>query len=184
MSRLMEIHGDSYCGIYCGSCPVRLHGGTGHSDAFVSCCTGVPKSELVCGGCKSERVYAGCRVCSFRDCAVERGLERCSDCPDYPCAAYRKWSSVKWFLPHVAEAPPSLEAVRREGVEAWAEAQRKRWSCPHCGAPFSWYQARCGACDRDLADVAYAMKGLRRLVCRLVLPRVYRKGKKRGAARP
>ena len=176
----MAIHGDSYCGIYCGSCPVLRHGETGRGDGFIACCAGIPKAELRCGGCKSGDVYAGCRVCSFRDCAAGRGLERCADCPDYPCEPYRKWASMKRILPHVAEAPASLEAIRRDGAEAWAAAQRKRWACPNCGAPFTWYERSCYACGRSLAKEAYAMKGLRRLICRLVLPKVYREGKARA----
>jgi hypothetical protein len=175
--RAMSVHGESYCGIYCGSCPVLRHGETGRADGFIACCAGVPKGELACGGCKSGAVYAGCRVCSFRDCASGRGVERCADCADYPCKAYASWLKVRKLLPHVGEAPSNLEAIRRDGVEAWAAAQKKRWACPRCGAPFSWYERACPACGHDLGDASYAMTGLRKLVCRFLLPRVYRKGK-------
>lgn len=173
----MTTHGDSYCGIFCGACSVRRHGETGRADGFISCCVGVPAADLACGGCKSSDVYAGCRVCTFRDCARARGVEHCVECADYPCAAYRKWSSMKRLLPHVSEAPASLEAIRRDGAEVWAAVQDRRWSCPGCGAPFSWYERRCAACGRGLECEAYALSGLRKLVCRVVIPGVYRKGR-------
>jgi hypothetical protein len=177
----MRDPGDSYCGIYCGACSVRRHGATGQRDGFAACCAGVPDAELSCGGCTSERLYAGCRVCTFRDCATRRGLERCGDCADYPCADFGRWQAVARLLPHVREAAPSLATIRREGVAAWLEAQRRRWSCPRCGAPLSWYQERCGGCGRDVGGVTYAMAGLRRALCRVLLPRVYRQGKTHAA---
>jgi len=179
----MTMNGDSYCGIYCGSCPILRHGETGRADAFIECCGGVPKEELACGGCKSERVYAGCRVCTFRDCAVERGVEHCVECADYPCKQYEKWASMAKLLPHLCEAKGNLEAIRLDGTNAWLSAQKTRWACPNCGAPFSWYERACHACGRDLAKEAYAMKGLRRLLCKLVLPRVYAKGKSKSPNR-
>jgi len=180
----MAAYGETYCGIYCGACSVLVHGETGRADGFVACCGKLPKAELACGGCKSDSVYAGCRTCGFRDCAVAKGVAHCAECADYPCGMFEKWRSAKRVLPHVAEAAPSLEAIRRDGLEAWLAAQKARWSCPDCGARFSWYQAGCAECGRDLGDRTYAMKGLRRLVCRFILPRVYAKGKSKETCAP
>ena len=76
---------------------------------------------------------------------------------------------------------PLVEVMRRDGVDAWLAAQERRWSCPGCGARFSWYAATCAECGRSLAGQAYAMAGLRRLVCRVVLPMIYRRAKRRSA---
>jgi hypothetical protein len=168
---------DTYCGIYCGACSIRRHGETGRGDPFVACCGDIPAAELACGGCKSGSVYAGCRVCTFRDCAAARGVAHCVECADYPCREYRRWGSLSRLLPHVGEAPGNLEAVRRDGVEGWLAAERLRWSCPECGAPFSWYAATCSACGRSLQGRAHELNVLRRFFCRLILPRVYRKGR-------
>jgi hypothetical protein len=172
-----KINPDTYCGIYCGACSVLMHGETGRADGFAGCLGSVPKEEIACGGCKSGTLYAGCRMCSFRDCALEKGVAHCVDCADYPCKMYAKWQSAAMFLPHVREAAFSLEAIKRDGVDAWLAAQKKRWSCPYCGTPCSWYASECGKCGRRLASEAYEMSGWRKLLCRLVLPIVYRKGK-------
>ncbi len=175
----MITRGDSYCGIYCGACSVSRHGETGRGDAFVSCLGGVPGEELACGGCKSDVLYAGCRICKLRDCARAKGVAHCADCADYPCGMYRSWRSSGRILPHVREAAASLAAIRDRGVEAWLAAQEKRWSCPTCGARFSWYAARCAECGRDLAAEAYALSGVRKLVCGWLLPMAYRRGSAR-----
>lgn len=168
---------DSYCGIYCGACSVYMSGATGHHDGFVACLGSVPKEEIACSGCKSEKLYAGCRLCKFRDCAVSKGIAHCVDCVDYPCKMYKQWQSVAKFLPHVSEAAPSLTVIKCDGVDTWLAAQKKRWSCPECGALFSWYASECSACGRSLASEAYKMAGWRKLLCRFLLPKLYRKAK-------
>jgi hypothetical protein len=172
-----EFEPDTFCGIYCGACSVAAYGRTGRADGFVACLTSVPREELACGGCKSEDLYAGCSAYSLRSCAREKNIEHCVDCADYPCAGYRKWQSLARFLPHTHESASSLEAIKREGAGRWLDAQRKRWLCPGCGAPFSWYAAACNECGRSLESETYTLSRWKRLLCRFVLSMAYRKGK-------
>lgn len=175
---MSEVNPDSYCGIYCGACSVAMHGVTGRADGFVACLGSVPKADLACGGCKSDGyLYAGCRTCSFRDCATNKGVAHCIDCADYPCKMFAKWQAAGKFLPHVREAASSLAAIKRDGIDSWLAAQKKRWSCPDCGARFSWYAPTCDKCGRQHTADAYEISGWKRLLCRFVLPMVYRKGK-------
>jgi len=174
---MSSVNPDSYCGIYCGACSVHMQGETGCPDGFTACLGSLPKSEIACGGCKSGNLYAGCRICNFRDCALKKGITHCVECAEYPCGMYKKWKAAARFLPHVGEAGSSLELIRREGVEVWLAAQKKRWSCPECGSLFSWYADACPGCGRALAGEAYKMKGWRKLLCRIVLPLAYRKAK-------
>jgi hypothetical protein len=110
--------------------------------------------------------------------APEREASRhCVDCADYPCKMYSNWQSVAKFLPHTHEAASNLEAIKRDGVDHWLAAQKKRWSCPDCGSPFSWYAPECYKCGRKLGSEAYEISGWRKLLCRFVLPMAYRKGK-------
>jgi predicted amidophosphoribosyltransferase len=168
---------DTYCGIYCGACSIVMHGETGRTDEFSACLESIPKEEFVCGGCKSDTVYAGCKLCSLRPCALEKGVEHCIDCVDYPCKMYRKWNSMAKFLPHIGEALSSLELIKRDGVDPWLAAQKKRWSCPSCGSSFSWYASICHNCGQSLLSETHRISGWKKLVSRFVLPMVYRKGK-------
>ncbi|MRR18545.1 MAG: DUF3795 domain-containing protein, partial [Deltaproteobacteria bacterium] len=166
---------DTYCGIYCGACSIVTHAETGCTDAFAACLKSVPKEELACGGCKSDNIYAGCGTCSLRQCARGKGVEHCIDCADYPCRSYSKWqSSANFIVPHSREAAASLELIKREGITSWLGAQKKRWSCPDCGLPFSWYAPECCNCGRKLASEAFELSGWRKLLCRIILPMVYR----------
>ncbi len=172
-----EAHqGDSFCGIYCGACSVLVHGETAKADGFASCCKGIPRSALRCEGCKSGVVYAGCAACPIRTCALGKGVEHCSNCSEYPCTNYTNWAKAVWLLPHIGEARDNLEQIRRNGVGAWLLAQKTRWACASCGAGISWYAATCGQCGQSVRERAHALKGFRRLVCRLLFPVLYRKG--------
>jgi len=167
---------DTYCGIYCGACSIAMYGKTGHADRFATCLGSVPREELICGGCKSDNVYAGCSICSLRDCAREKNVEHCIDCTDYPCARYSKWQSTAKLLPHTHESASSLETIRRDGIDRWLDAQKKRWLCPDCGMSFSWYASVCNKCGHTLEYKAYTLSRWKKLLCRFILPMVYRKG--------
>lgn len=45
----------------------------------------VPLADLHCLGGRSGDVFPLCRGCPFAACCRSRGLDRCADCPDYPC---------------------------------------------------------------------------------------------------
>lgn len=175
----MTASGDSYCGIFCDACSVRVFGQTGRGDGFIAC---APPGEASCGGCKSDTVFAGCRGCELRACAVGRNVAHCADCADYPCKRYKAWQSARWLLPHLAEAPASLQTIRRQGLDRWGEAQQKRWACPSCGAPFSWYAQSCAMCGQSLAGRALPLSGARKLLCSLALPLARKRALKKSAA--
>ena len=171
---------DTYCGIYCGACSILRYGKTGHGDEYIACCGNIPRAELNCSGCKSENVYAGCRLCMFRDCNKSKGIEHCIECIDYPCKKYKKWLSAARLLPHVSESSANLETIKREGLDAWIKAQEERWSCPHCGTMFSWYASECSNCGYSLKTRSYSMSGFRKILCRLLIPLIYKKAKNKN----
>ena len=166
---------DTYCGIYCGACSIAMYSKTGRADEFVACLGGVPKEELSCGGCKSDNIYAGCKACGLRRCAREKGIEHCIDCADYPCKSYKTRQTVAKLLPHLHGAAASLKNIKLDGVDHWLDVQKKRWSCPDCGTPFSWYATACYKCG--LASKAHELSGWKKLLCRFMLTMAYRKGR-------
>lgn len=123
----MKQRPDSYCGIYCGACP---------------------QSE--CLGCKVDHPDHHSPDCTFMACAREKGVEFCSECEEYPCTALREFNDDKWA--HHSTILPNLETIRSKGHEAWLEEQKKRWSCPSCGAGFTWYDKQCTSCKQKVQD--------------------------------
>lgn len=161
-----EFRYDSWCGIYCGACDVLVSCESRAGTGEVAPWEALPerfrrylpiRGELVCHGCKTDRVFAGCAVCAVRTCASRTpGIGTCLDCSSYPCLRHRFMGALRWVfrlerkLPHLTEVGPNLAAIRRDGLTRWLEAQDARWRCPECGERYTWYQPDCRSCGRDL----------------------------------
>jgi hypothetical protein len=95
----------SYCGLLCQSCPIYL--ATRETDLskkqkliseIIRACKehyGIEyKYEDIndCDGCTSDigRLFIGCKDCKIRTCAVQKGIENCAHCDDYPCDELNK----------------------------------------------------------------------------------------------
>jgi hypothetical protein len=112
------------CGLYCGAC--------GAED---------------CGGCQSDRIDETITNCKFRGCTMEKGIDFCCYCDEYPCRELRDFMNDEW--PHHWTVELNLEFIKEKGVEEWLEAQKKEWSCKACGVETVWYQKEC-RCGQDL----------------------------------
>jgi hypothetical protein len=91
-----------FCGDYCCKCP--NFGGE-------------------CGGC----VPADHMDCRFVACCLERGLEHCGLCEEFPCRRLREF--VPDDRPGCEPGYHILELRKRAsiGTAAWLESQRRKW---------------------------------------------------------
>ncbi|MFA6331558.1 MAG: DUF3795 domain-containing protein [Methanoregula sp.] len=168
---LKDFNFDTYCGLYCGACSIMMACRTGRKDALASFWTepilrsslqsrGIdpPDSEslqLKCHGCKTGTLFVNCRHCKIRSCAIEKKIEHCNECNEYPCGFFDESllnADIQKMVPHVKNAPDNLEKIRKDGVEQWLNEQKKRWECPGCGTSYSWYTTSCPQCGKDHLD--------------------------------
>lgn len=132
---------DGYCGDYCGACPNMVA-----SEAAAK------SSDIKCFGCKLPRPGGKKATCQIRACAVEKGVQHCSACKDYPCTQLRAYhtrsrSKVNKAKPgYTWLAAYNLERIKAVGVEKWLDEQRERWTCPKCKTRFSWKDETCPKC--------------------------------------
>ena len=68
----------SVCGIDCDTCKYKQENGC------KGCRVCAPKGECVWGG-----------RCELYDCAVEKKLEHCGLCGDFPCAKLKEWAEAE-----------------------------------------------------------------------------------------
>ena len=110
----------AFCGLLCGTCPVYRATAAGDRDLMVRLArdyatdTFRPRAEdMHCRGCRSEAPCAVmCGACPMRLCAVERGVESCGLCPDYPC------QTVEQMIPAGAPHRLRLDGIRGSAGEA------------------------------------------------------------------
>jgi hypothetical protein len=90
----------AFCGLDCNSCPIHL--ATLEEDLDIKAKMRIeiadmlariyhttPKPEIICDcdGCRiiNGRLFAGCANCGIRNCALDKMLENCAYCGNYPC---------------------------------------------------------------------------------------------------
>ena len=157
---------DSYCGLFCGACDIL-------NCYQASLETGIPpawedlpqrfrehlrQAEVICQGCKTDVLFEGCKRCSIRACASGKNIEACNQCAEYPCPEVTRRMEyisgpLKDALPHTKVMFRNINMLKEMGVEQWVKDQERRWRCPQCGAPFTWYQDTCTTCGLELEPV-------------------------------
>ena len=75
------------CGLYCGVCGMYI----AHRDdnqkfkERLATVYGVSADDIKCEGCLSDELFVYCKTCPIRSCIVEKGIEGCHQCNDFPC---------------------------------------------------------------------------------------------------
>ena len=157
----MEIRYDSYCGLNCGACPVGIANELGDLEGIRKMAGewGRDPDDLRCGGCKTDLTAVFCTDCGMRVCAMEKKLEFCSECDDFPCGKITKFRNDD--APHHSAVFSNLAKIREMGLENWLDAEAARWSCPECGNRFGWYSKTCDQCGKELYNAVSEEEELR-----------------------
>lgn len=134
---------DSFCGLYCGACDIFLARRKG-TLAELSRKWGRTEKDLTCNGCKTEIVSIYCQKCPIKVCALAKKLDYCFQCSLFPCKEVVEFNNDQH--PHHSIVLFNLALLREKGTEEWLCEQDKRWKCPNCASPFSWYDEICPAC--------------------------------------
>ena len=84
----------AYCGLTCTECPAYTATQSGDTALAQRTAEGwaqmfdapVTVDDVWCDGCLVEgRKCTHCGECEIRACGVERGVDNCPSCADYPC---------------------------------------------------------------------------------------------------
>ena len=127
------------CGIFCRACDHYF----ANTDEGKHLQKNINISERVlkhpCKGCKADNrkeICVYCVDCNVRICSIEKGIEICTECNEYPCDKLERFITG---LEHHKEASRALAENKNLSFEAWYELLDKRWTCPKCGKNFSYY---------------------------------------------
>jgi hypothetical protein len=145
----MNFRYDTYCGLYCGACELLNAFKDGRQEEQAKMWNMNPE-DLKCYGCKSGDPASWCKDCEIKECAISKNHEFCFECDQYPCKLLKELQSDK--VVHHASILRALERIKNIGREKWLSEQAKRWSCPECGTPSTWYRKKCENCSSELID--------------------------------
>ena len=90
----------SLCGLNCGLCTMKLGG--------------------YCPGCGQ-----GNKPCKVARCGMERGIEYCYECPEYPCELYEHADDYDSFITHLHQKTDMAKA-KETGIEAYSAEQAEK----------------------------------------------------------
>ena len=153
----MKSRYDTYCGLYCGACPVLL---ANENDEVEKKARewGMKPEELRCWGCKSGYTGVYCADCELKQCAEAKNIEFCFRCDHYPCERLVVFQNDTH--PHHSIVLENLGRICQNSLSDWLVEQEKRWSCPGCSTRFSWYDKTCKNCGNKLYDCETEEKDL------------------------
>ena len=128
MAQLVELEKHlAYCGLDCSACEVYVATKLDCEDLRQAYAEKQSKrwkihiepSTVNCHGCKSKIPKTGfCATCEVRKCTIERGLENCAYCEDFPCnkldRVHAAMINVGKAIDGVATARISLNQIRLE----------------------------------------------------------------------
>ncbi len=111
--------------------------------------------DLECDGCLGGgRLSPWCRECNIKSCLKRKpGETICpADCPDFPCSQLTEFTQQ---MPHHTEVIDNLRRLYQVGLKKHAAQEEKRWQCPQCKKPMSWYYKKCPECGAERSKELY-----------------------------
>ena len=120
-----------------------------------SVCIGALREESPCTGCwgpddtKPEFCSSQCKIAT---CTIRKTLPGgfCDECPQYPCTETMERENRYTNDYPLSESPmENVAFIRKEGMTAFLDRERTKWSCPSCGGTFCVHTGRCAACGAD-----------------------------------
>lgn len=79
----------------------------------------------------------------------ENGYDYCDKCPDYPCEDVTEKETRYTSKYPLCESPKkNLRNIRKLGMEAFLEEERRQWTCGECGHIVSVHTGICSGCGK------------------------------------
>ena len=97
----------SHCGIDCTRCQTFRATASG-DDAlrgeiqqyYKEIGMDIAIQDLHCRSCHSEEQMPACASCPYKKCGQAKGLTRCAECTEYPCASLQ-WYTENYIKPSI-----------------------------------------------------------------------------------
>jgi len=117
------------CGINCLGCKAHI------------------MQKKTCPGCLSDSPAkaASCRNCLIKTCAAEHGLKSCGECQTFPCRLITHIDK-RYRLRYSLSLVENGLFLKQNGMEAFLDREKERWTCPECGGVICLHNHICRSC--------------------------------------
>lgn len=134
------------CGLFCEGCGLYIASNEDEKRlAKIAERYKLPPEQVRCEGCRSQTLSPYCRTCKMKDCAVEKKVNFCFECNEYPCQIVKDFQAQAQVA-HRMEVFESLNSIKENGYDAWYDQMRKYYSCDKCNTINSAYDITCRKC--------------------------------------
>ncbi|MEG2381600.1 MAG: DUF3795 domain-containing protein [Oscillospiraceae bacterium] len=101
-----------------------------------------------CDGClkNDEGKPEHCRKCKIKDCVKQKGVSYCCECSEYPCKLIKNLEK-SYNTRYGASLVENSQFVKANGLTAFMEQQKERYTCPNCGGIISIHDSECSECQ-------------------------------------
>lgn len=105
-------------------------------------------SKKACAGCLASDIEKPehCRNCKIKDCIKEKGINYCYQCSELPCKQIKNLEKSYTSRYGVSLIQNSI-SVKEQGLTAFMEEQKKKYTCLQCGGIISLHDAECSECQ-------------------------------------
>ena len=138
------------CGVFCGVCPylVAYKRKDERLKEKLAKSIGIKPEQIVCDGCMSKNPLFFCKTCKIKSCVIEKGIESCALCEDYPCDHIKNYP----YKPFLVREQWDVNYRKKYGKEQWIETTIRINSCPTCGELCHWKERICKKCGTELKE--------------------------------
>ena len=136
------------CGIYCGICPIYIAGKENHTGMkeILASNLNTSANEIRCDGCFSAEPFVNCADCTVRNCIIERDIEGCFACNDFPCRTIEDMEDATGKKVILRSVP----LLQKLGPANFIEEEQKHYLCPYCGYQLFMGAQRCRNCGNKV----------------------------------
>lgn len=116
-------------------------------------CYAYQREKNKCGGCRGEEASLpnSCRKCIIRNCPVinSNASGFCYECDKHPCRRLKDLDKRYRTKYHMSMLE-NLEVIKDEGINAFLQQDKKRWTCSNCGQIVCVHRNVCPICRQTL----------------------------------
>ena len=123
------------CGMNCGICLAYL------------------RERNKCYGCMGDNLHKAhhCTTCRIKNCGLlaKTSSGFCYECTRYPCTRLKQLDK-RYRQKYTMSMIENMDAIQQDGLDAFTDNERVRWSCPICGGTVCVHTGTCLNCDKSL----------------------------------